>query len=214
MLFSLFLWCLAPLLCIYAGRSPKLRAMMAERDFTAQIQLKDGSRARWYRFEGGTLTSASGLADAPQALVIFKDAGLGVRVPVHLCSGMFHFAWPLLRPFHDPLTVVNAAKNFGFEVKGDDDCTLAFTDLMNTMLTHHWKQGTDAGNGETRSVNQTNGGPVFVYVKDGGIVRITPMEFDDTDAPAWKLNARGREFQPPHKATLSPHAFTSRSMIH
>ena len=32
--------------------------------------------------------------------------------------------------------------------------------------------------------NGTTGGPVFVYVQDGRIIRITPMEFDDTDAPS------------------------------
>src|SRR5208282_5759655 len=38
-----------------------------------------------------------------------------------------------------------------------------------------------------RMTNSTTGGPVFVYVKDGGIVRMTPMDFDETDAPSWKI---------------------------
>ena len=35
-----------------------------------------------------------------------------------------------------------------------------------------------------RLTNNTGGGAVFVYVQDGRIIRITPMEFDDTDAPS------------------------------
>ena len=33
-----------------------------------------------------------------------------------------------------------------------------------------------------RLTSGTNGGPVFVYVKDGKIVRITPMDLADDDA--------------------------------
>ena len=38
-----------------------------------------------------------------------------------------------------------------------------------------WKIGTKMPNGETRYVNNTNGGPVYVYVRDGRIVRTTPL---------------------------------------
>ena len=38
--------------------------------------------------------------------------------------------------------------------------------------------------------NGTTGGPVFGYVQDGRIVRITPMEFDDSDASSWSIKAR------------------------
>lgn len=40
--------------------------------------------------------------------------------------------------------------------------------------------------GEIRLTNSSTGGPVFVYVKDGKIVRITPMDFDETDPKAGK----------------------------
>ena len=43
-----------------------------------------------------------------------------------------------------------------------------------------------------RYTNGTTGGPVFVDVKDGKILRITPLEFDETDAPSWTIKARGR----------------------
>ena len=62
--------------------------------------------------------------------------------------------------------------------------------------------------------NGTTGGPVFVYVQDGRVIRITPMEFDDLDAPSWVINARGREFSPPRKTTLSPYSLAWRSMLY
>jgi anaerobic selenocysteine-containing dehydrogenase len=62
--------------------------------------------------------------------------------------------------------------------------------------------------------NGTTGGPVFVYVQDGRIVRITPMEFDDSDAASWTIEARGRRFQPPRKTTISPYSLGWRSMIY
>ncbi len=62
--------------------------------------------------------------------------------------------------------------------------------------------------------NGTTGGPVFVYVENGRIVRITPMEFDESDAASWEIEARGKRFSPPRRASVT--AFTSgmKSMIY
>lgn len=65
-----------------------------------------------------------------------------------------------------------------------------------------------------RLTNCTTGGPVFVDVKDGKIVRITPIEFDETDAPSWSIEARGRTFSPPRKTTLSPWTVAHKSAIY
>ena len=55
-----------------------------------------------------------------------------------------------------------------------------------------------------RMTNSSTGGPVFVYVKDGKIIRMTPMDLDDAvDAPPWKIEARGRTFTPPRKTSVS-----------
>ncbi len=62
--------------------------------------------------------------------------------------------------------------------------------------------------------NGTTGGPVFVYVQDGKILRITPMEFDDQDAASWVIKARGKEFSPPRKTTISPYSLAWRSMVY
>ena len=214
MRFSLILWCLPWAFRLYAWRSTKIRALMAARDFTAQVIVKDGSRGRWFRFAAGRLISgAGGCADA-EVTLRFKTAALGARILIHLTSGMFQFAWPVLKRFLDPMEVISAAKNFAFEVLGPDELTVQFTDILNAMLTHGWRQGAPAGNGETRYVNQTNGGPVFVYVKDGRIVRITPMEFAADDPDPWVIEARGRKFSPPRRATLSPHGLASKSLVY
>lgn len=44
--------------------------------------------------------------------------------------------------------------------------------------------------------NSTTGGPVFVYVQDGRIIRVTPMEFDTTDGGSWTIKAKGKSFSP------------------
>ncbi|GAI89240.1 unnamed protein product, partial [marine sediment metagenome] len=62
--------------------------------------------------------------------------------------------------------------------------------------------------------NSTSGGPVFVYVRDGKIIRMTPMDLDASDAPSWVIHARGRRFSPARKTTLSPYSFAWRSMVY
>jgi molybdopterin guanine dinucleotide-containing S/N-oxide reductase-like protein len=65
-----------------------------------------------------------------------------------------------------------------------------------------------------RMTNSSTGGPVFVYVKDGKIVRITPMDLDKSDAPSWEIEARGRTFSPPRRTTVSPYTAGFKSMIY
>jgi trimethylamine-N-oxide reductase (cytochrome c) len=70
------------------------------------------------------------------------------------------------------------------------------------------------GGGVTRYTNGTNGGPIFVYVKDGKIVRTTPIEFDDTDAKPWTIRARGRSFTPPRKGYVASHSLNWKSLVY
>ena len=66
-----------------------------------------------------------------------------------------------------------------------------------------------------RMTNSSTGGPVFVYVQDGKIVRITPMDFDDSvDAASWKIEARGKTYTPPRKTTYSVYTAGFKSMIY
>src|SRR4030042_1536338 len=57
----------------------------------------------------------------------------------------------------------------------------------------------------------TNGGPIFVHVKDGKVLRIRPIIFDDKDAKSWTIEAQGRKFTPYRKATVSSYVLTERA---
>jgi len=59
--------------------------------------------------------------------------------------------------------------------------------------------------------NCTTGGPVHVYVKDGKITRIEPLQLSPDDAKSWVIEARGKKFSPPRKAMVSPFALAERS---
>jgi trimethylamine-N-oxide reductase (cytochrome c) len=65
-----------------------------------------------------------------------------------------------------------------------------------------------------RLTNGTAGGPVFVDVQDGRIIRMTPIELDQDDKGDWTIEARGRSFTSPRKTTLAPHAQAQRSLVY
>jgi len=58
------------------------------------------------------------------------------------------------------------------------------------------------------------GGPVFVDVEDGRIVRLTPIELGEDDKGDWTIEARGHAFTSPPQDHFSPHAQAQRSMIY
>ena len=70
------------------------------------------------------------------------------------------------------------------------------------------------GNGITRYTNGTNGGPIFVYVKDGKIIRTTPMDLGDDDPEGFTIRARGKTFKPPRRTTLAAHGACQKSMVY
>ncbi|GIT49394.1 MAG: hypothetical protein Ct9H300mP14_13220 [Gammaproteobacteria bacterium] len=106
----------------------------------------------------------------------------------------------LLTPPLDHQQFVNAAKAFTVVIEGPEELSLWFMETLRMIQTVGWRYGMPGVDGEMRYVNNTNGGPVFVYVKNERIVRITPIEFDDAeDAPSWSVKARGQTLHPtPH----------------
>ena len=62
--------------------------------------------------------------------------------------------------------------------------------------------------------NGTTGGPVMVDVEDDKIVRIYPIEFDETDAESWKIEARGKSFTPPRKTSVTPYTSGIKSLVY
>ncbi len=197
--FSALLFGLSGVLRLMGSRHPRFARRLAGRNLTAQMRTADYAVARHFTFQDGRVRSGRGLHAAPDITVTVANAELGLK--------LFR-----LRPDH--LERVEAMKNFQLQAEGPDDLVVWFTQTLNMIPTLFWKYGTDLGNGVTRYVSNTNGGPVFVHVKNGRILRITPIEFDTSDAPSWSIEARGRRFVPPRQTTVAPHTMCAKSTIY
>ena len=180
---------------------PSFRRRLKEATFTAQIKVRDNSIGRFFQFKNGTITSSPEIDENPDICMVFTDAPSAVR---------------LMTAPRDYLKQINAMKNFVVDMQGPDDKVVWFIQTLN-LLKQVGRQptfGSPAGKGVVRYVNNTNGGPVFVYVKEGKIIRITPIEFDDDDAEPWTIHARGKAFTPPRKSTINPYVLGLKSLIY
>ena len=178
---------------------PSFKNRLKEKNFTAQIKVKDNSIGRYFTFSDGKIISKRGIHSNPDICMTFTSAHLAVK---------------LLMPPRDQLSMINAMKNFQIGLEGPDELTYWFMETLSLVLTAGTKYGTYVGNGVKRYTSNTNGGPVFVYVKDGKIIRITPIDFDDSDAAPWTIKARGKTFTPPRKTTVSPYTLAWKSMVY
>lgn len=109
---------------------------------------------------------------------------------------------------------INAGKSFEVTVNGPDSKSCHFLQLLAAVNRIGWKGGTAQKDRTTRYTTMTNGGPCFVYVKDDRIVRVTPIDLLPGDGESWSIEARGRTFVPPRKATVAPHALAWKSMVY
>ncbi|MHB1344846.1 MAG: molybdopterin-dependent oxidoreductase, partial [Thermoleophilia bacterium] len=160
-----------------ARKHPDFAARLRERDITAQIALRDGSKGRYFEIRGGKVKSASGIHPSPDCSMVFDTADVAAR---------------LLKPSRDTLEFISALKNFEMALDGSDEAGVWFSQTLQMMLTAGTEYGVPMGGGVRRYTSNTNGGPVFVFVKDGKILRITPIEFDDSDPESWTIEAHGR----------------------
>lgn len=182
-----------------ANKYPSFRAEMGKRNCIAQIKLNDDSIGRYYTFRQGKITSTVGIHPKPDVSLVFKD----VRT-----------ALIFLKPPQNHANIVHAAKNFHVAALGDDDQVVWFMQLMNKINTSSLQLGTPMADGTVRYTTGTNGGPLFVYVKDGKIIRTTPIDLDESDAPSWSITARGKTFTPRRRATVPPHSLAQKSMVY
>ncbi len=199
--FPVVLWGVAQAMRAAARAFPAFATKIAERDMLVSIETRDRGIGRWYRFERGQLTTGAGPAADADVRLLFKDSDTGFKL---LTPPMRHFDY------------INAIKMFKLDIVGDDEATRWFTEVASLMMSAHWSFGTKMSNGETRYVNDTNGGPVFVYVKDGKIVRMTPIEFEADEAAKgrWSVSARGKTFTPPAQTSISSHGLSNKSTIY
>jgi trimethylamine-N-oxide reductase (cytochrome c) len=196
---SIILWGIPQALRAAARIYPEFAERLKERNLTAQFRLKDNSEGRWIRLENGRISTKNGIYDKPDVSIVFKNKAI---------------AEEFLTPPFDQLERIDAAKNFKIGTEGSDELAVWFMATLIRLQSITWKSGTDVGDGVTRYTNGTNGGPIFVYVKDGKIIRITPIDFDDKDAPSWSIQARGKTLTPPRRTTLAAHGMCQKSMMY
>src|SRR5262249_9616723 len=168
--FRTILFGLAQVLKYKARKYPTFHARLRERDLIAQIKARDEEIGRWYAISGGKITSGQGLHPKANVTLAFKTAEIGAS---------------LLTPPINWLDQINAQKEFKLTVEGPEDLTNWFAQTIMISQTVGWQFGTPLAGGITRYCNMTNGGPVFVYVRDGKIVRMTPIDFNDDDPQPW-----------------------------
>jgi molybdopterin guanine dinucleotide-containing S/N-oxide reductase-like protein len=190
-------------------RYPFFKNRIKEKNLIVQIKLKNNSQGRYFTFRDGKITSKSGIHPSPDASLIFGNTRVAFDILIPLMLEYFN-----LNRSRDQLAMINAMKNFQLWLDGPDELTYWWMETLSLMLSSGTKYGTRVSNGIMRYTSNTNGGPVFVYVKDNKILRITPIEFDKSDAKPWTIKARGKTFTPPHKTTISPHTQIFKSMIY
>jgi len=170
-----------------------------EKNLTVQIKLRDDSAGRSFTFRDGALSCREGIHAGADLTVAFHTAELAAR---------------LLKPDRSQLDFLNAVKSFQLLMEGPDELAVWFTETL-CMIRYAGKEiGTDLGGGVRRYTSNTNGGPLFVEVRDDKILRITPIEFDESDAASWTIEAHGKTFTPPRKTTVSPHTMAWKSMVY
>ena len=182
-----------------ARKYPEFAARVAEHDVIAQIKAKDENLGRWFQFKGGKITSGFGIHAKPDVAIAFKNARIGAS---------------LLTPPFNWLDQINAQKDFTMTVEGDDGLLNWFAQTIMLTQSIGYDIGVPQADGSTRYCNMANGGPLFVYVKDGKIIRTTSIDFDDSDPQPWTIEAKGVKLTPPRRTTLAPHGQNSKAMVY
>ena len=182
-----------------AWRNTSFQRRLKEKSFVAQIEVSDNTKGRFYIFGKGKLKSEAGIHPTPDVCLAFKTEQLAIR---------------LLMPPVDYQEQIDAQKEFNLSMDGPDELTYWFAQTIMLTQCYNWKYGIKLNDGSIRYTSMTNGGPIFVYVKDEKIIRTTNMEFDDTDPSTWTIKARGKKFTPPRKTSLSPHGQNWKSAVY
>ena len=197
------LFSLDKLLNALGAINAEFKQELAKMNITVQLKLRDNTYGRWFRFKDGTVEGHDGINKDASVEMIFEDEDIARRVTA------------LIR---DQAAFANAAKQGALVLNGPDAEAMWFSSLLLKVFAfdvlYLKNYGTKMANGEMRYVQGTNRGPLFVYVKDGKIVRITPMDFDEEDADPWTIKAHGKKFTPPKRVTTNACAQNFKSMIY
>ena len=163
------------------------------------MRTRDSGIAHHYAFKGGVITGRSGLTGRFDVEMVFRDVRSALQ---------------MLTPSPDYGVIVDLLKNFKVVASGSDKWVVWFGNLMNAVANAGTRFGVECPDGTIRYTTVTNGGPLFVYVKGEKIVRVTPIDLSDEDAPSWQIAAKGRTFSPRRQSTVSPHALSIKSTVY
>ena len=188
-----------------AAISPAFLEELSKHDTTVTLKLKDGSLGRLLSFKGGSVTGNGETITGAEVEMVFDDESTARGVLSGLFAGKMD-------------QYVAALKNGAMFLFGPDDKAMWFSKLLLRAFSfdvlYQKNFGTVMPNGDVRYVTGTNGGPLFVYVREGKIIRVTPIEFDKDDAEPWTITAKGKKFTPPRRATVTPYTIGWKSMVY
>lgn len=153
-LLKIILFVLPKMLEFTAKRHPEFRRRLAEKDLTAWFGLADESIGATLAIRGGKVFSQPGARAKADVALAFQDV---------------YTALVFLMPGPDQGEIIHAAKNFKVVTSGYDELLLWFTQTLNMSQTVALEMGMKMPDGSRRYTSCTNGGPIFVYVKDGKI---------------------------------------------
>lgn len=190
---------IGPMLKFRAKQSESFRNELKKNNCVLQIKTKDNKIGRYFCFMGGRVKSSSGVHPAPDVAMVFKNVDVALDI---------------LRPDADIAYKIHAAKNFLMEVEGPDPLANKLLQLMQRVMYEGFEYGERMKDGSQRYTTITNGGPLHVYVKNGKILRTTPIDFSADDAESWEIEARGKRFSPKRQASVSPHALSMKSTVY
>ncbi|MGR5143750.1 molybdopterin-dependent oxidoreductase [Photobacterium sp. DNB23_23_1] len=197
--FKIILYGLVQTIRLLCKTDRKFRELVALKNFSVCICIRTSETGRTLYFEHGKLHSKGRCDQSADIQMIYETAEDAIKV---------------MSPWRNYQEVIDILKNFKMDAVGDEVQVIHFTRILSAIFDNQVKFGTPMADGTTRMTNNTNGGPVFVYVKDGKIVRITPIDLDDSDPEPWMIKARGQELKPSKKVTVSPHTQGIKSTIY
>ncbi len=200
LVFRVILYLVYRIMVVKSGLSAGFKKRLREKDYIAEIRIR-GGYGRVFILKNGEVFSEKNFNSKVDVSMVFTDSVTAVK---------------LMTSPRNSLAQINAMKNFRVDVQGDEQNTIHFMQILNMMSGQSIPPpyGIDMGDGLVRYVSNTNGGPVFVYVREGRIIRITPIEFEESDGASWTIHARGKSFTPPRKGTVNPYVFGLKSLVY
>jgi hypothetical protein len=111
------LYGLKSLMQLTALRNKQFKAKMSERNWVMQFRTADSSVGRYYHFHDGKILSGRGTHKKPDFTFIWRDAGTGCRIMLHVSSRV----------------IMKSLKNEDLKLKGKAEGIAWFVQLLRMM---------------------------------------------------------------------------------